>query len=75
MAQLITALRGRCRCVAVDHVGCGLSEKPNRLFTLDDRIDDLCAFVESLQLDRITLIAKMGRGNWLWVQCSVFGND
>jgi pimeloyl-ACP methyl ester carboxylesterase len=56
--ELITALRSRYRCVAVDHVGCGLSEKPKRLFTLDDRIDDLCAFVESLQLKRITLIAQ-----------------
>ncbi len=56
--QLVTALRSRYRCIAVDHVGCGLSEMPNRLFTLDDRIDDLCALIESLQLDRITLIAQ-----------------
>src|SRR5690242_20223228 len=30
-----TSLRADYRCVAVDHIGCGLSDKPQQLFTLD----------------------------------------
>jgi haloalkane dehalogenase len=56
--HLITGLRDRYRRVAVDHIGCGLSEKPARFLTLNDHIDNLCAFVDQLNLDRVTLIAQ-----------------
>jgi haloalkane dehalogenase len=56
--ELIAGLRPQYRCVAVDHIGCGLSEKPTRFFTLADRIDDLCDLVEKLNLDRVTLVAQ-----------------
>lgn len=56
--RLIAALRPTCRCVAPDHVGCGLSEKPSKYFRLDDHIENLLALVEHLQLDRITLVAQ-----------------
>ena len=56
--RLITDLRASHRCVAVDHIGCGLSEKPSRYFTLQDHIDNLCALVDRLTLDRITLVAQ-----------------
>jgi cis-3-alkyl-4-acyloxetan-2-one decarboxylase len=56
--ELIAGLYPRYRCVAVDHIGCGLSEKPTRFFTLSERIDDLCALVEKLNLDRVTLVAQ-----------------
>lgn len=56
--NFIAALSGRYRCVAVDHVGCGLSEKPAQFFTLQNRIDDLCALVEKLDLNRVTLVAQ-----------------
>src|SRR5436305_10922223 len=38
--DLLNALRRRYRCVAVDHLGCGLSDKPRRLVTLQDHIDN-----------------------------------
>jgi haloalkane dehalogenase len=56
--RLITALRPNFRCVAPDHIGCGLSDKPNRLFSLEMHIDNLCNLVEQSKLDRITLIAQ-----------------
>jgi haloalkane dehalogenase len=58
--NLITAFRERYRVIAVDHLGCGLSEMPDESrypFTLERRIDDLCQLVEGLDLQRITLIA------------------
>jgi pimeloyl-ACP methyl ester carboxylesterase len=56
--RLITALRTRYRCIAVDHIGCGLSEKPARLLSLQDHIENLQTLVHSLGLDRVTLVAQ-----------------
>jgi len=58
--RLITKFRDRFRCVAVDHIGCGLSDKPDEdeyPFTLEQRVDDLAQLIEHLDLKRITLIA------------------
>ncbi|MEX2173552.1 MAG: alpha/beta fold hydrolase [Pirellulaceae bacterium] len=56
--NLILGLRGRYRCLAVDHIGCGLSDKPQDYnYTLDGRIDDLCRLVEHLDLSGATLLA------------------
>ncbi len=58
--NLITAFRDRYRVVAVDHIGCGLSDKPPETqypFTLERRVDDLCRLVEHLDLRRVTLVA------------------
>jgi len=57
--NLITMFRSRYRCVAVDHIGCGLSDKPDESrypFTLERRIADLLQLIEHLDLKRITLI-------------------
>ena len=56
--QLILAFRSKYRCVAPDHSGCGLSDKPTRLLTLDDHIDNLIALVEQLDLCDVTLVAQ-----------------
>jgi haloalkane dehalogenase len=58
--SLITQFRNRFRCIAVDHIGCGLSDKPNETqypFTLERRIGDLVHLIKRLDLKRITLIA------------------
>ena len=58
--SLITKFRDRFRCIAVDHIGCGLSDKPKELeypFTLERRIADMVQLVEHLDLKQITLIA------------------
>jgi len=56
--RLIAALRNRHRCIAVDHLGCGLSDKPDRLFQLDDHIENLVALVRHLGLEHVTLVAQ-----------------
>src|SRR5262245_32234246 len=56
--NLILGLRDRFRCIAVDHLGCGLSDKPGDYqYTLAQRIDDLCQVVERLDLREATLMA------------------
>lgn len=56
--NLILALRKRFRCVALDHLGCGLSDKPQRWFRLADHIDHLVMLMEALGLERISLVAQ-----------------
>src|SRR4051812_31554473 len=56
--NLILGLRDGYRCIAVDHIGCGLSDKPQRYeYTLQRRIDDLVEVVERLDLSNATLVA------------------
>jgi len=58
--RLILALRGSYRAVAPDHIGCGLSDKPDDAhyhYTLTQRVADLEAVVEELELgEAITLV-------------------
>jgi cis-3-alkyl-4-acyloxetan-2-one decarboxylase len=56
--HLISGLRDQYRVVAPDHVGCGLSDKPQQYeYTLAARIGDLLQLIETLDLNRITLVA------------------
>lgn len=56
--NLILGLRDCYRCVAIDHIGCGLSDKPrDYLYMLSQRIDDVVEFVELLDLSSVTLVA------------------
>jgi pimeloyl-ACP methyl ester carboxylesterase len=55
--NLIRELMPTMRCVAPDHVGMGLSDKPaNYEFTLAQRITDIEALVESLGLRKVHLV-------------------
>ncbi len=55
--NLITALRGQYRAIAPDHIGCGLSDKPQAYnYTLSTHIDNVSRLVEKLNLDEITLV-------------------
>lgn len=55
--NLIKAFRGDRRVVAVDHIGCGLSDKPaDYEYTLESRISDLETLVKFLELKKITLV-------------------
>jgi pimeloyl-ACP methyl ester carboxylesterase len=58
--QLIQALSHQYRAIAVDHIGCGLSDKPTQdqyEYTLDRRVNDLERFISRLELkDKITLV-------------------
>ena len=57
--ELIQSLRPFYRLIAPDHIGCGLSDKPQDYnYTLQQRTDDLLRLIEHLDLDRITLVAQ-----------------
>jgi len=56
--RLIEANRDQYRCVAPDHLGCGLSDlQPCRL-RLADHIDNLVQLIDALDLRRVTLVAQ-----------------
>ena len=58
--NLIDSLRGSHRVIVPDHIGCGLSEKPDDsryTYTLQSRMDDLEDLLDHLGLDReLTLV-------------------
>jgi haloalkane dehalogenase len=57
--KLVLGLRDRYRCIVPDHIGMGLSDKPDDsryAYTLQSRVDDLQRLLDSLPLgDSITL--------------------
>jgi len=55
--NLVKGLRSQFRCVVPDHMGCGLSDKPQEYnYTLSQHIDNLATLVDHLNLDNITLV-------------------
>jgi len=57
---LIKSLSGRYRTIAPDHIGCGLSDKPDSKtydYKLKTRVDDLEVLIENLKIkEKITLV-------------------
>ena len=55
--NVIKALSPRFRCIAIDHIGFGLSDKPEHYdYSTANHSKTLAAFVEEKQLDNITLV-------------------
>lgn len=58
--ELIKALSPRYRTIVPDHIGCGLSDKPdnkNYDYRLKNRVDDLEVLIQNLELkEKITLV-------------------
>ncbi len=55
---LIERLQSQFRCIAPDHVGCGLSEKPiDYAYTLDQHIANLVQLIDQVDLQRAVLVA------------------
>ena len=58
--NLVTALRDRFRCIVPDHIGCGLSDKPQPPrydYSLDSRVADLTALLDHLGVrENVTLV-------------------
>ena len=58
--NLVLGLRDKYRVIAPDHIGCGLSDKPderNYDYTLRRRVDDLSVLIEQANIPgRITLV-------------------
>lgn len=56
--RLVLAWRGQYRVVAPDHIGCGLSDKPQAYpYRLARHTSNLRRLIDQLHLDRITLLA------------------
>jgi len=55
--DLIQEFKKQYRCIAPDHIGCGLSDKPQDYnYTLSKHIENLEKLVDSLNLKSITLV-------------------
>lgn len=55
--SLLLAFRDRHRTIACDHLGCGLSDKPQDYpYTLAQHTDNLCRLIDALDLRDITLV-------------------
>lgn len=56
--NLVLGLRDQYRVLAPDHMGCGLSDKPQPYaYTLRQHIANLVQWVDALDLSRVTLLA------------------
>lgn len=56
--HLIRELSSQYRVIAIDHLGCGFSEKPQQdVYALGQHISRLTALIECLDLNQITLFA------------------
>jgi pimeloyl-ACP methyl ester carboxylesterase len=59
--NLVIALRGQFRCIVPDHLGCGMSDKPNDSeydYRLKSRVEDVAALISHLDLKNpLTLVA------------------
>ena len=54
---LITALRQQYRIIVPDHIGCGLSDKPqNYSYTLEQHIQNLECLLTALDIQKMTLV-------------------
>ena len=55
--NLVDELRKNYRVVVPDHLGCGLSDKPqDHDYTLANHIDNLAGLIEQLGIDRFSLV-------------------
>jgi haloalkane dehalogenase len=55
--NLVKFLAKDFRPIAIDHLGCGMSEKSGKGFILSQRVDHLLEFIERKKLKDITLVA------------------
>jgi pimeloyl-ACP methyl ester carboxylesterase len=54
--NFIKAFSPQRRVLAIDHIGCGFSDKPQEYpYRLGQHIENLCQFIRTLDLQRITL--------------------
>ena len=55
--NMIKQYSANYRCIVPDHIGCGLSDKPQDYrYQLEDHVDNLVRLVEALDLRNVTLV-------------------
>ncbi|GAB4210798.1 MAG: alpha/beta fold hydrolase [Roseiflexaceae bacterium] len=71
--RLVLALRDRHRVIVPDHLGCGLSDKPQGYtYRLADHIDNLARLIWELDLDEADLVLH-DWGGAIGMGCAVWG--
>ncbi len=56
--RVLRRLSKRYRCIAIDHIGCGLSDKPEDYpYRLANHVENAQSLVHELELQRFTLVA------------------
>ena len=71
---LITELRGSYRVIAVDHIGCGCSDKPGDAdypYCLERRVADLDALIDHLQLGDNLTFGVHDWGGMIGIACAL----
>ena len=56
--NIMPYLENYARVIAVDHIGHGLSDKPDVAYSIEDYVKYYFSFVESLGLDNITIVCQ-----------------
>jgi len=55
--NMVKALTGEYRCIVPDHIGCGLSEKPQDYnYVLDAHINNVSKLVDTLKIEKLNLV-------------------
>ncbi|MBG28877.1 MAG: alpha/beta hydrolase [Opitutae bacterium] len=57
--NLVLSLRQEARCLVPDHLGCGLSDKPDHLdfpYDLASHVENLREFLDQLDVDKVRLV-------------------
>ena len=55
--NLVTQLKSNHRCIVPDHLGCGLSDKPQQYpYRLQNHIENLAALLDQMQVDKCVLV-------------------
>jgi class 3 adenylate cyclase len=62
MVRLFERLGRSVRVIQFDRIGTGLSDRPDRMPTLEDRMDDLLAVVDAAGCDRVALLGESEGG-------------
>ena len=67
--NLIPVLAKKFRVIAVDHIGCGFSDKPaDYNYTLAKHIENVTILIDRLQLDSLSLVVHdWGGCHWSWL--------
>lgn len=72
--DLIKSLRGGHRCIALDHIGCGLSDKPGDdayEYVLERRVDDLEALLDHLGVESDVTLVLHDWGGMIGLACGL----
>jgi len=55
--NVVKGLQGNYRCIVPDHIGCGLSDKPQDFeYTLENHVSNVIKLINELKIDKFSLV-------------------